>query len=377
MNSKSQGSLGPGALRLFLASVVVLHHSFPLRMGAWAVFVFFLLSGYWIAKMWDGKYARANNPLKVYIVSRWWRLAPVFYTCTILGVLAALFAPWGKGYQPATTVLWWIRQGLILFSASATNGFVDASGKEWGRLLPPSWSLDVEMQFYLVAPLLLLVFNKLKNPGRLAIVAAAVTYLLFAVTRGEQAETPRLDLYLGFFCLGLALSMSNWRPSKAMAWGSFGLFFAITFALMAWGKTRSGIWYAGAARPAGLDASNWHTAWWVVGALLCAPYVAWNVKIKSSTRDRWLGNLAFPLYMFHWIPRDWYYYAKPEGIKAAAPYLLMNWVAAFVGAILILQFIDGPFDKWRARWVNSNIAAAASVAAVPDVTAAETSQATS
>jgi peptidoglycan/LPS O-acetylase OafA/YrhL len=43
--------IGSGLFRLFLAFAVVLHHSFPLRLGAWAVDVFFILSGYWISRL--------------------------------------------------------------------------------------------------------------------------------------------------------------------------------------------------------------------------------------------------------------------------------------------------------------------------------------
>jgi hypothetical protein len=44
--------LKPGLFRLFLSLIGVMHHSFPIRLGGWAVGILFVLSGYWIARMW-------------------------------------------------------------------------------------------------------------------------------------------------------------------------------------------------------------------------------------------------------------------------------------------------------------------------------------
>jgi peptidoglycan/LPS O-acetylase OafA/YrhL len=83
-------SIGSGLFRLFLASLVVLHHSFPLRLGAWAVYAFFILSGFWICQMWFRKYSQTRTPFLTFLVSRWWRLAPVYMVCTGLSVVSAL-----------------------------------------------------------------------------------------------------------------------------------------------------------------------------------------------------------------------------------------------------------------------------------------------
>ena len=95
--------------------------------------------------------------------------------------------------------------------------------------------------------------------------------------------------------------------------------------------------------------------WWVVGAVLVAPFVAWNVSQASPRFDRFLGNLAYPLYLFHWIPRDWYYHfsltSDPNWKQLAL--LIANFLVASFGAFLILCLIDQPLDRLRAAWVDS------------------------
>lgn len=44
--------IGPGFYRFFLAILVVVHHTSIFALGAFAVYAFFNLSGYWMASVW-------------------------------------------------------------------------------------------------------------------------------------------------------------------------------------------------------------------------------------------------------------------------------------------------------------------------------------
>jgi hypothetical protein len=43
-------------------------------LGGWAVAMFFVLSGYWIARMWDEKYSREDTHYLTFVISLCWRL---------------------------------------------------------------------------------------------------------------------------------------------------------------------------------------------------------------------------------------------------------------------------------------------------------------
>ena len=78
------GITGAGSFRLALALLVFVHHTTRVSLGMTAVYVFFELSGFWICTMWNGRYAKASFPYGVYLVSRAWRLMPVFILSAIV-----------------------------------------------------------------------------------------------------------------------------------------------------------------------------------------------------------------------------------------------------------------------------------------------------
>ena len=77
---------GPGAFRLILASLVFVHHTSRLAIGPAAVYLFFCLSGFWIYRMWNGRYSKTVNPYLTYLISRLWRLLPTFLLVSGLAI---------------------------------------------------------------------------------------------------------------------------------------------------------------------------------------------------------------------------------------------------------------------------------------------------
>ena len=328
---------GPGAFRLILAFIVVIHHSTPLRMGALAVYLFFILSGYWISKMWDERYAVSRNPLLTFYVSRWWRLAPVFLLCTALGLLWTL----GRGSLPPFRdgpFLWFLRQLPVAGSGGA------------GSVLPPAWSLDVEMQFYLLAPALIWLLHRLSHP--VAWVAGGALFVLpiSHFWRGGSADVPVLIPFLPFFVGGLLIHRTQWQPSRTMGvWALAAVVMALAIGMTV-PELRAGMWIVGRHSSPPM---NGVMLLWVVIAALSLPVIARNVHRASALLDRTLGDIAYPLYLFHWMPRECYYALGGPSRPAwqAVALLILNFTCAFGGAWMIYKMVDRPLDRLRSRWV--------------------------
>ena len=337
---------GSGFFRLFLACLVVLNHSSPLRLGSWAVYVFFILSGYWICRLWRRQYAQTHRPLLTFLVSRWWRLTPVFLVCTCIGLGSSFVLQGDAALHLAKNPVWWLRQLVI------------AGSNQAGTDLPPSWSLDVEMQFYLVAPLLVTLFLWVGPSLRYLTAAAGCAWFVVFFFLGGNPHMAHFSLFMGFFLVGITLEMTDWRPSRRTALGSLLLFFGINLVLAIIPETRRFVWRTDSdTDPTSADLLfiAFRRLWMVVGVGVVIPFLAWNVSRHSSRFDRFLGNLAYPLYLFHWIPMQWYYHfsRSDDPIWKQCAFLVMNFFSAGTGALTILFLVDRRSERLRAAWVAS------------------------
>ena len=154
---------GPGILRVYLASTVVLQHLDIIGLGSTAVYLFYVLSGFWITALWDQKYSHCNHPYPTFLLSRFWRLFPLYTVCiTMMGIVAAHFAGGlnnAMNHQFSTA---WLARAIIIVSSASQY-----------HLLPPTWSLDIEMQFYLIAPLLIWGLGIFVQKGKIVTLTAA------------------------------------------------------------------------------------------------------------------------------------------------------------------------------------------------------------
>ena len=146
--------LPPGLFRLCLAAVVVVDHTLPIQLGLAAVYLFFALSGYWVYAMWHQEYLKTRAPYATFLISRFWRLFPVYFLSLVILVLVA--SMFGKSCLDPPGLK---KLGLLRFYFS--NLFLFGVARVKDKINLPAWSLDIEMQFYCIAPLLI---GCLKSP---------------------------------------------------------------------------------------------------------------------------------------------------------------------------------------------------------------------
>lgn len=126
--------------------LVVLYH-FP------GVPIFFTISGFLISFSLE----RNNFQLKQYFKNRSFRIFPALWVCTILTALL-LFA-FDKVGSTKDFITWFFAQ-ITFFQFYASESI-----KTWGTGHPNGslWSISVELQFYLLLPLILYIINLAKK----------------------------------------------------------------------------------------------------------------------------------------------------------------------------------------------------------------------
>jgi peptidoglycan/LPS O-acetylase OafA/YrhL len=206
-------------------------------MAPLGVNLFFAISGFILAN----QAIKANtNPLgggflRAYFGRRVMRIEPPY--------IILLLATWAL-----ISVTGYVPDGTHRFDAAPASLNLSLAGSLfylhdliWGsfpRLFPPGWSLEVEVQFYLVAPLLFWLWTRLSQANARAAMAAAffaggVALSIFdPKTLGPVHVEYSLLHYFNFFWLGIVLAyfrapLAEWIASRsagfATALGWLGL----------------------------------------------------------------------------------------------------------------------------------------------------------
>lgn len=325
---------GPGAFRLFLALCVCVGHLSRINIGETAVCVFFLLSGYWVVRMYREKYVHLPHPNASFWIARFLRIWVVYAVCLIAAMLVYMAVL--DRYDPAR---WY---GLFLFG-TATHG---------NDILGVSWSLDIEVQFYLLVPIIAAALLLARRPAGLALALAAGAALsVFGLYLEARFEIQVVLAYLILFLAGALIYELRFRPRGAVILVSCLLFLAVAAGVLAHPDLK-------ALLDKRLD-NPFDDRWFaIVWALLLIPLVAWNVRQDSSRFDRHLGNLSYCVYLVH-VP---FYNAAGILLDGATAFEKLGLLALTVPLALVpYLLVDRPVERHRERlslilaaWLNGD-----------------------
>ncbi len=278
---KAQAYSAPldGIRALAALTVVAYHARLPgLPGGFFGVDVFFVLSGYLITRLLVDEYAReAGLKLDRFIFRRVRRLLPALLVM-LLAYLST--APW---LFPDVALSKHLRDTLL--SAVYIVNYATVLGPPVS-VLGHVWSLAVEMQFYLLWPLILL--GLLRLPRHWALSLIFMLYLLATAMRwwggeklGGWAFYPRTETHCSGLLLGCLLGYAGVTIHRY--WAVVGLsllLFAMNFFSTAWMPT---ILYGFTIVEAGAALLIVAQPTWLGGSLLA-----------------WLGRLSYGLYLWHY-----------------------------------------------------------------------------
>lgn len=320
--------LGPGALRFMLSALVVTEHISRYKVGVVAVMAFFVLSGYWVAMVYERSHAHAARGVLIFYLSRVMRIFPLYLvTFLIVAVLASLVA---MPLQPDV----WMALPIV---------GVASHGKD---IIGVTWSLDIELQFYLLLPALIML---LRWPGRgpdwrwWILAGALLLVWLLGLGLASRYGMRTVLLFLPIFLFGMATHLFDFRVSRSQARMSLLLFVLMGLVLVALPETRGFLLYARGSRLS--DAL--FAMFWCIPLL---PFIAYNLRQPSDTRDRFLGDLSFPIYLVHF-----------PMITLAAFLLgrdMVTWEkSVFLGLVLLISvgiyhLVDRRSEVFRHRFIR-------------------------
>lgn len=311
---------GFGTWRLLLAVLVALSHLWAGMIdgyAAYAVWGFFVLSGYLMTYVLSRKYGFGAAGLKAYAFNRFIRIMPGYYLALIAGVVTIIalrncvdltrlnpqFAmPHGKGWLNPLTLLPVFHGGNLP--------------------VPVSGALATEVGMYLLMPLMA------RHPS-----TAWIALILGVVANAT----------IGFGMRSFAVRYTYFGTCMvAFATGSLAGHYIEQLRRFSWPRIALAAWVAH-----GLVWLAWDPWPWTYGLYSSVLLSAWVVvsldSRQTSPMDRMLGDWSYPVYLLHTTVAAWllpyFGYGRSFGFFAVAFVLtiLVSWV--------VVVFLDRPLAK--------------------------------
>jgi len=258
--------------------------------GNYGVQLFFIASSLTLFMSLESRRTRDDRPITYFFIRRFFRIAPLFY-CGIVFYLIA----WGTG--PRDFAPTGIHPHQIVLTALFLHGWwPDAINS----VVPGGWSIAVEMNFYLLLPLLFLLLTTLRRAVIAFVISVPITIgISIAVAKLARASGDP-TLLSGFtyywlprqfavFLLGIIvfhLSRKPCNPALAKLTAILGLLGLIAVSLI------------GDRIP---DTYLAHSICFaiILVALRSAPF-----RLLVNPATRLLGTISFSAYICHFVALD-------------------------------------------------------------------------
>lgn len=298
-----------GFFRFLLALAVALFHSgLGGGAGPFAVFMFYILSGFVITRVLDLRYAHYNSFILKFYVSRITKLLPIYLITCFLTMLISLYFSQSSFFKKIASPGAFIKTEYhdffqLLFSGTlptiATKTKPVLIFFSGFTLVPQYWTIGVEALFYLLAPIVFCLFPKKLNKIYLSLFFISFTYYLFSCTVTYQNYQEFLDANyrnaftsLFFFWWGglLYFFTKKYRfRFSPKASTSIGIIFLISILASAHIRLTG--------QPS-VDFFIWQIAICIfsVPILLTSPS-----SLKLQKCNEFFGDLSYPLYVIHFM----------------------------------------------------------------------------
>jgi peptidoglycan/LPS O-acetylase OafA/YrhL len=332
-----------GIFRCLLALMVVVQHLGGAHtLGSYAVFGFYILSGYLMTSIMHKQYGYSAKGMGRYAINRFLRIYPMYFL-SIAITLVLLFV-WGNSSLTAF-------HDCVYLPQTATeilrNIFMVFSVTDCPRLTPPSWALAVEVCFYILIGLGLSKFKSLV----IVWFSLSALYHLVAMFIGLDWSYRYFTVLAASlpFATGALIFHAKKPIDTYVARLSANFIFIVLLAL---GALILLNWYVGALLNQVKGISFY------INFLLAAVVIMVLAGVKTSNLrlaawDKWWGALSYPMYLMHFqVGFLTMIIANNLGLSVKRSESLLVFCAMPVllaVALLFVRFIEQPIENYRAK----------------------------
>ncbi|MEC5216764.1 peptidoglycan/LPS O-acetylase OafA/YrhL [Actimicrobium sp. GrIS 1.19] len=318
--------LGFGTWRFVLALLVAISHLWSGMIhgpAAYAVWGFFVLSGYLMTYVLSNKYGVDQAGLKDFAFNRFLRIFPLYWIACILGAISLFFLPklgitpssLNPQFLPPQSDGDWFNNLTLLPIVGGQGLFVPVSG-----------ALAVEVAAYILMPIMAF--------SRQASWLGLILSLTLNLRYGLQIESfgVRYSSFLTCFAaFAVGTLVCHYKnPLEKIS--------APVISVLVW-AAHCLIW---------IRYDQWP---WTYGLYVSVLLSAWVVlslsKLETSPLDNILGDLSYPLYLFHTTVAVWVL-TLPIASRSFGFFLLSFFLTLVLSWVLIIA-VDRPVHKLKKK----------------------------
>lgn len=333
-----------GTYRFLLACMVVCGHTRYLLfdrinwLGPWAVFGFYVLSGYLMTRVLHETYGYGPSAAVRFLGNRALRIYPAYWAAIALmvGLLVAIPGIAGK------------QSDMVFLPQDARQWFhsIVILGLDWKftpRLVPPSWSLHVELTFYMLMALGLSRTRTLTALWFAASLAWTVHALVIGVQFGERFGTV-IGGSLPFAAGAIVYHLP--RLPTALR-NPAGLCAALAFLIHA-------------VAPGFVYTSTTGVGFYVsLGLAIATAAALRDTSVAPPWRrlDNRLGDLAYPVFLLHMPIAYFVQWMLPAATALSEEWFFLTLPPVLLASLVLDRLVEKPIEKARARVRGAGIGA--------------------
>ncbi len=321
-----------GAYRLILALLVALSHNgveiAGLDPGVIAVIGFYLISGYVMTGLLRSHYATIRKAGGFYL-DRVLRLLPHYLVIAAITMVWFLATGTRTEYLRVAPTAADVVQNLLIVPLN----FYMFNHADAFTLIPPAWSLGAEVQFYVLAPFLLLASQSAWR--NVALAASALVYAIasFGVINSDWYGYRLLVGILFVFMLGsIHYDLHQREDWRSRSW----LVFAGVAAVAA---TLALVLAHGGKILLPYDRET------LIGLVIGIAAINLLARRRRHVVDDTLGNVSYGVFLCHYMVRWTFFDGRVEGVANEIVFLGI----AVVIATLLYNVVERPILAFRRK----------------------------
>jgi peptidoglycan/LPS O-acetylase OafA/YrhL len=326
-----------GTWRFLLAILVVIGHLYhPWWPATFGVFSFYIISGFLMTLVLNERYSFSAKGFLAFWINRFLRLYPPYYAGVVFSVLIIMLIPreFVTGINIKLTFPDEWMEYITNFSILGLENRVDRSS-----LVPSAWALSIELVYYFVISIWA---GRSRRNGIIFLLGGAL-YLMF-IHYYKDSDWWYRYFHVGAGCLPFAVGVNIYfhldrikRCIDRLGWASslfisLSLYAACFLCAAVLGHEKTMFFYLNII---------------TTSLLLPVLWVGVNVPIVKKLDAR-LGNLSYPIYLFHWQVGVLIAFITGFTWKSTELFMTAFFVVTAL-AWLESIVISGPVDRLRKR----------------------------